>query len=151
MAGWNENICNFVPQQVKTLYLHYHNAYGYQTWQGGDLPYGAPTHKITGHFGQVVLEDHVSNKSNCISTIRVPMVTKLGRMVTYFERIQTIKSFYALIAWPWKVMWQTKLIYPQPEYLWLQTWQNDNLPWRVPIYKVTSPFDHMVLQDHVAN
>ena len=26
-------------------YFHYHSAYGHQTWQGGDLPSGAPSHK----------------------------------------------------------------------------------------------------------
>ena len=27
---------------TKPLYLYYHGAYGHQTWQGGDLPWGAP-------------------------------------------------------------------------------------------------------------
>ena len=31
------NIWNFAFQQLKALYLHHHNAYGHQTWQGGDL------------------------------------------------------------------------------------------------------------------
>ena len=80
-----------------------------------------------------------------ISTTNVLMATKLGKMMTYFERLLTIKSFYALITWSSKVTLQTKIIiYPQPECLSLQNWQNENLT-----YKVTSPFDHMVLQDHV--
>ena len=29
----------------------------------------------------------------------MPMATKLGRMVTYFEGLLTIKSFNALITW----------------------------------------------------
>ena len=31
------------------------------------------------------------------------MAVKLGRMVTYFERLLTIKSFYALITWSYEV------------------------------------------------
>ena len=27
---------------TKLLHLYYHSAYGHQTWQGGDLPWGAP-------------------------------------------------------------------------------------------------------------
>ena len=42
------------PQPLKTLYLHYHNAYGHQTWQGGDLPQRAPTHKVTRPCDHVV-------------------------------------------------------------------------------------------------
>ena len=34
-------------QLLKILYLHYHNAYGHQTWQGGEFSGGAPTHKVT--------------------------------------------------------------------------------------------------------
>ena len=78
------------------------------------------------------------------------MASKIGRIVTYFERLLTIQSFYALITWSCKVTWQTKIIiYPQLECLWLQTSQNDDLSCWVPTYKITSPFDHVVLQGHV--
>ena len=30
--------------ELKT-YLHYHNAYGHLTYQGGEISQGAPTHK----------------------------------------------------------------------------------------------------------
>ena len=63
------------------------------------------------------------------------MATKRDRMVTHLERLLTIKSFYTLITWSCKVTWQTKIIiYPQPECLWLQTWQNDKLLGWVPTY-----------------
>ena len=32
-----------------------------------------------------------------------------------------------------------------------QTWQDDKLPWLAPTHKVTQPFDHLVLQDHMTN
>ena len=34
---------------------------------------------------------------------------------------------------------------------WKAPWQNDNLPKWVPTYKVTLLFDHITLQDHMAN
>ena len=45
--GLKREHLDFPLQLLKTLYLHYHNAYGNQTLQGGDLPSGALTHKIT--------------------------------------------------------------------------------------------------------
>ena len=38
------------PSTTKTSNLRCHNASGLQTWQGGELPRGAPTHKINGPF-----------------------------------------------------------------------------------------------------
>ena len=32
-----------------------------------------------------------------------------------------------------------------------QTWQNDELQWLAPIYEVTQPFGHVVLQNHLTN
>ena len=32
-----------------------------------------------------------------------------------------------------------------------QTWQGGDLPWRVPTGKVTWPFDHTLLRDHLTN
>ena len=109
------------------------------------------SHKVTWLFDHVILQDLVTSQNHCISTITVPMTTKLGRMLTYLKGLLTIKSHNALITWSCKVTWQTKIIYSQPECLWLQTWQNDNSTWWVPTYKVTSPFDHVVLRDHVTN
>ena len=41
-------VCGILLFNHKKQHLHYHNPYGYQTWQGGDLPGGArPTHKVT--------------------------------------------------------------------------------------------------------
>ena len=70
----------------------------------------APYHKVTHHSVHVVLQSHVTNK-NHISSTRVPMATKLGKMGTYFERLLTIKSFYALITWSCKVTWQKNPLY----------------------------------------
>ena len=42
-------------------HLHYHNAYGHQTWQGDDTQWRTPTHKITWSFNHVVLWGHLKN------------------------------------------------------------------------------------------
>ena len=61
----------------------------------------------------------MTNRNHYISTTRVIMTAKHGRMVTYFKRLLAIKSVYALITWSWKIMWQTKtIIPPQPQCLW---------------------------------
>ena len=50
-----------ISYTLKILYLYDYNAYGYQTWQGGDLSQGAPTHKVKWPFNLVVLQNHEPN------------------------------------------------------------------------------------------
>ena len=75
-----------------------------------NLSWKAPNNKATQRPDHVVFQSHVINENHYISTTRVPMATKLSRMVTYFERVLTIKPFYALITWSCKVTWQAKTI-----------------------------------------
>ena len=43
----SQNSCGHVRSREKLkAYFHYHNVYGYQICQGGDIPQGAPTHKF---------------------------------------------------------------------------------------------------------
>ena len=103
----------------KPLYLYCQRVYGNLTWQDGHLPWWAWTRKITWPFDHIVLQDHVTNWNYYISTTVVPMVTKLGRMVTYLELLLTIKLFNGLITWSCKVTWHTKtIISPLLECLW---------------------------------
>ena len=60
-------MCYLALQPLKT-YLHYHNAYNYQTWQDGHLPWEAPTHKVTRIFDHVVFQDDVTNLNHYTST-----------------------------------------------------------------------------------
>ena len=46
MADLSERMWNLVPQPQQTLYLQYYTAYGPQTWQGGELSWRVPTHKV---------------------------------------------------------------------------------------------------------
>ena len=47
--------------KLKSLYLCYHNPYGLQTWEDGDLPWEASTRKVTCPFDYVVLRDYMTN------------------------------------------------------------------------------------------
>ena len=59
--GWLKwEYLKFSSLATKT-YLHYHNVCGHQTWQGGELPWGSPTHKIIWPFDHMVLQDHGTN------------------------------------------------------------------------------------------
>ena len=41
--------------KLKTFYLHYHNNYGYQTWQGGYI--GASVYKVTSLLSRSLVRD----------------------------------------------------------------------------------------------
>ena len=61
------------------------------------------------------------NHNKHIFAITMPVVTKLGRMVTYHEGLPSIISHDLLITWSCEIIWQTKsIISPVPQYLWPQ-------------------------------
>ena len=47
MVDLRDSMWNLALQPQKALYLNYHNAYGQQTQQGSELPWGAPTDKAS--------------------------------------------------------------------------------------------------------
>ena len=53
------HICISVP--LNPGYAPDHSVHGHQTWQGGDLQWGAPALKIVWLFDHVVLWDYVTN------------------------------------------------------------------------------------------
>ena len=99
------------------------------------------------------------------------MAIKLERVVTYHEGLPPIELYGLLITWSYEITWQTKtFISPQPshclprspdklEALYLhyrsvydhQTWQDDDLSWALPTHKITRPFKHVFLRNHVTN
>ena len=86
-----------------------------------------------------------------ISTLTLPMATKLGRIMTYLERLLARKSHVPLVMWSCKMTRQTKIIIsPQPQCLWPR-----NLSWwwlrlRGSIFSVTWLLNHVVLWDQVS-
>ena len=58
-CSWVTYFCE-ITWQFKT-YLHYHNAYNHQTWQGGSQLGGTLTHNVTWFFNYVAFWDHLPN------------------------------------------------------------------------------------------
>ena len=88
MADWTKSTWDIPFQQLKTLYLHYLNAY--LTKHGREVTY---------HEGLPPKKSH-----DCLpaSIITVTMATKLYRMVTYFDGLLYIKSNDRLIMLSWE-------------------------------------------------
>ena len=81
----------------------------------------------------MVLKGHVTEENHYISTTRVPMATKLDKMITYFDGLLPIKSHDSLITWSCGITWKTKtIISPIPQCLDHQTWYNSDAPQVAP-------------------
>ena len=78
----------------------------------------------------MVFEGHVTSKNHYISTTRVSVATKPGRMATFLDGLLSIKSHVFLIKWSCEITWQTKTIV-------------SSLQQRA--------FDYVALQSHVTN
>lgn len=48
-------------EKTKTLHFYYYNAYGDKTYQGGNMPRGAPIHKFVWTLSEVVMWGYVKN------------------------------------------------------------------------------------------
>ena len=118
------------------------------TGQDGNLPWPAPTLKVTWFLDHLFMRDHVSSYNYYIFFVLVPMTTKRGRMVTYLEELIAIKSLKHFNF----VRSRDKL---KPLYLHYkstschQTWCEGDIPGEAPNNKVIQSFDHVVLQGHV--
>ena len=84
---------------LKMLYLPYHDICDNQTWQGCDLPWWGPTHKITWALNHVVLWDHETSWNHYTSNTTMPMTTKLVRGLTYHKEVPPIRSHDQIIRW----------------------------------------------------
>ena len=120
---------------------YFHSTNGYQTWKGGELPWGTPIYKVTWPFDHVVFWNQVTNyahytsstrvpecqvshdtwkivpwswkitwqKNHYISPSKIPMATKLVRLVAYLEGLLPIKSNDTLITWSCDITRQTNI------------------------------------------
>ena len=85
-----------------------------------------------------------------ISTLRVPMATKLGRMVAYLDGLLSIKSHNLWSHGFVRSRDKLKSFYLQYYSVYgHQTWQAGNLPRWDTAHNVTWLFHHVVLWDHV--
>ena len=56
-----------------------------------------------------------------------------------------IMLLHPLVTWCCEIKWETKAnISPLPQYLWRQTWQNNDLPCLTSTHKITWPYNHVV-------
>ena len=88
-----------VMWQIKNIYLHHHNSYGHKTYQYNDITQGAPSHKFAWPLSVMIMWSHVTNEIH-ISTCRRPINTKLGKVLTYSERLPSLKPHDPLITRP---------------------------------------------------
>ena len=89
LITWSRDKC-------KALYLPFHNTYGPQNWQSGDLQWGNPTFKVTWPFDDVV---RWQMKKTYICTFVISMATKFDRVVACEGWNQPSKSRDLLILW----------------------------------------------------
>ena len=68
--------------KLKTLFLHYCNAFGHQTYQGGESPQEVPNQKLA----------WLCEKLNTLHSLcKGPMDKKLGEVLTYREKLPPLK------------------------------------------------------------
>ena len=84
------------------------------------------------------------------------MATKRSRMMTYLERLLTLKSHDHAITWSCEITRQTnhisnyKSLYILYQNVYgYQRWQSGDIQSGVSFHKFTRPFDHVILQGHV--
>ena len=89
MTLWSHGLARS-RDRLKPLNLHYHSIYYHQTRQGGYLLWRVSSHKAIWFLSHV--QDYVKYWKCFISTTTVPLVTKLGIVVTYHKVLLPIKS-----------------------------------------------------------
>ena len=82
-------------EKCKTLYLHFRNIYGHQTWQSGNLGWRDPNFKVMWPFYYVVTWQ-LKNISELPQYLWSP---NLAKWVTYVWKIAHIKLHEVLITW----------------------------------------------------
>ena len=101
---------------LKILQLHYHHAYGHNTYEGVGMSQGAPTHKFTWLLLEVIMWGHVANT---FFTCRRLMNTKLRKLLTFSERLPPLNSHDTLTTRP---TWGHVTIWENLYFLYHQTY-----------------------------
>ena len=146
------SIATIVKETISSRNYHYHSGYGYQAWQDGELPWQAPTHKVTQPFGHMVLQDHVKNKT-IISSL--PKCLWLANLVGLW--LALMASHLYSYSTPTSCGLERSRDKLKPLYLHYhkaydhQTWIVGDLTCEASIQIVTSSFNHVVLLDHTTN
>ena len=151
MVDLSKSMWNLALQPLKTLYLHYHNAYGHQTWHGGEFT-----------------DEPLLIKSYDPLITWSCKIAWQTRTYLHYDSVyghQTWQdgnlSWWALAISNHMTLWSLGLRRSRdklkPIYLDYyssysrQTWENGDLPWEVSTHKVIWRFDYVALQNHVTN
>ena len=122
-------------------HLHHHNACGHQSWQGGDLPWGVPTHKITWPINHGVL----------LKTYPLPQCIWPQNVTGWW---------YSGRASIHKVTWSLKPVHVRlcekikslnlhyHNVYGKQSWLGGDIKWVAPTPNVTWSFSHVVVWSH---
>ena len=99
-------------------YLDYHNVYGHQTWEYGNLPCGLLPIKPMAFWSRGLMRSRGKLKSLYLHYHSV-YGHQTWKMVIYFDELLLIKSHDPLITWSYKIKWETKIIISSlPQCLW---------------------------------
>ena len=74
------------------------------------------SHKFKWPFDHMVLQYHVTNKSNYFSTNKLPEATKFGRMMDSIEQLPLINLSIPLVTWSCRIILQSKALWCQWSY-----------------------------------
>ena len=139
-------------EKIKTLYLFYYNISCHKTWKSGDIPWTAPTHKVTRSLNYFVLWGHVTYEILYMSTYAGPKVVICReRRSTHYLKInsngglkqQHVESSSSTTK---------NIVYSLPQYLWpqnLRRWWltmikwSFRMTWQTKI--ITSPLPECIL------
>ena len=96
------------------------------------------TYKVTWPLTHVAKLGQVTNYKNYITTATMFIVTKVGRVVTYYGGIRPITSNASFIIWPIK-----NVTSPLPQWMWLS---NLAVCWhrRASTHRVIRSVNHVV-------
>ena len=135
--NWYENWC-----------FHFDKIYDHQSWQAIYLFTGFDSIETIQTCASDITTSRSRYKIKIITTTRVPMATKLGRMVTYCNRFMHINSHDPLITssceitWPFKTTISTIWVSMATKLARMVTW------W-APAQKVIWNFNHKILWAHM--
>ena len=124
--------------KCKTLYLHFHNIYGHQTWQRGNLWWRDPNFKVMWPFDYVVTWQ--MKKILYLSFLNT-YGHETRKSDTYGLKIPHIKLHDPLITWS-SEKYKTLYLYFCSTYDH-KTGQSSNLQWRQSTFKVTWLCDYL--------
>ena len=107
-GGFQQGHVKSAFQPLKT-YLHCPNAYGHQTWKGGDLLWGAPNHRAINAL--ITWSWKVTWQTKTIISLmpKCLIATLLGTTVIYLDGLLTIKSLPHCLWPPNLVEWRHTL------------------------------------------